>query len=553
MTLRRELHPGLSLHRHAPERTAPAQFRALAHSPDKGVGVDGSACSRSRFQGGAFYGGVGAGSLFTERLRGERAVAWVLGGCRLPLRSGGVDADLSGETRLRNEGKNETLKQQLCTDPKGTMATPGDCPRSELQEEDPTTQAEEECLQGAVHPEEFVAIADYSATDETQLSFLRGEKILILRQTTADWWWGERAGCCGYIPANHLGKQLEDWDPEDSWQDEEYFGSYGTLKLHLEMLADQPRTTKYHSVILQNKESLKDKVILDVGCGTGIISLFCAHYAKPRAVFAVEASEMAQHTGQLVVQNGFADIITVFQQKVEDVVLPEKVDVLVSEWMGTCLLFEFMIESILYARDAWLKEDGVIWPTTAALHLVPCSADRDYRSKVLFWDNAYEFDLSPLKSLAIKEFFSKPKYNHILKPDDCLSEPCTILQLDMRTVQVADLETMKGELHFDIQKAGTLHGFTAWFSVQFQNLEEDEPQLVLSTGPLHPTTHWKQVLFMMDEPVPVLMGDVVTGAVVLQRNPVWRRHMSVTLSWSITSAQDPALQKVGEKVFPIWR
>lgn len=47
---------------------------------------------------------------------------------------------------------------------------------------------------------------------------------------------------------------------------------------------------------------------------------------------------MAQHTGQLVMQNGFADIITVFQQKVEDVVLPEKVDVLVSEWMGTCLL-----------------------------------------------------------------------------------------------------------------------------------------------------------------------------------------------------------------------
>ena len=49
---------------------------------------------------------------------------------------------------------------------------------------------------------------------------------------------------------------------------------------------------------------------------------------------------------------------------------------------------------------------------------------------------------------------------------------------------------------------------------------------------------------MMDEPIPVLAGDVVMGAVVLQRNPVWRRYMSVTLSWSITSAQDPALQKV---------
>ncbi|XP_039735729.1 protein arginine N-methyltransferase 2 isoform X1 [Pteropus medius] len=319
------------------------------------------------------------------------------------------------------------------------MATSGDCPGSEPQEGEAAVQHCEE----AVHPEEFVAIADYSATDETQLSFLRGEKILVLRQTTADWWWGERAGCCGYIPANHLGKHLEDCDPEDTWQDEEYFGSYGTLKLHLEMLTDQPRTTKYHHVILQNRESLRGKVILDVGCGTGIISLFCAHHAQPKAVYAVEASEMAQHTGQLVVQNGFADVITVFQQKVEDVVLPEKVDVLVSEWMGTCLLFEFMIESILYARDAWLKEDGVIWPTTAALHLVPCSADKDYRSKVLFWDNAYEFNLSALKSLAIKEFFSKPKYNHILKPEDCLSEPCTILQLDMRTVQIADLEVRK--------------------------------------------------------------------------------------------------------------
>ncbi|KAG3284195.1 protein arginine methyltransferase 2, transcript variant X3 [Ictidomys tridecemlineatus] len=218
------------------------------------------------------------------------------------------------------------------------MATPGDCPRRESEEEEALECGQAQLLQEGPQPEEFVAIADYAATDATQLSFLRGEKILILRQTTADWWWGQRAGCCGYIPANHVGRQVAEYDPEDTWQDEEYFGSYGTLKLHLEMLADQPRTTKYHSVILQNKESLKDKVILDVGCGTGIISLFCAHHARPKAVYAVEASEMAQHTGQLVLQNGFADTITVFQQKVEDVVLPEKVDVLVSEWMGTCLL-----------------------------------------------------------------------------------------------------------------------------------------------------------------------------------------------------------------------
>ena len=47
-------------------------------------------------------------------------------------------------------------------------------------------------------------------------------------------------------------------------------------------------------------------------------------------------------------------------------------------------------------------------------------------------------------------------------------------------------QTTSGELHFEIRKAGALHGFTAWFSVRFQSPEEDEPQLVLSTGPFHP-------------------------------------------------------------------
>ena len=54
------------------------------------------------------------------------------------------------------------------------------------------------------------------------------------------------------------------------------------------------------------------------------------------------------------------------------------------------------------------------------------------------------FDFFP-RCLAIKEFFSKPKYNHILKPEDCLSEPCTILQLGRRTVQIADLEVRAPE------------------------------------------------------------------------------------------------------------
>lgn len=78
-------------------------------------------------------------------------------------------------------------------------------------------------------------------------------------------------------------------------------------------------------------------------------------------------------------------------------VLFEKVDVLVFEWMGICLLFEFMIEFILYVWDVWLKEDGVIWFIMVVLYFVFCSVDKDYCSKVFFWDNVYEFNFSVFK------------------------------------------------------------------------------------------------------------------------------------------------------------
>ena len=43
-----------------------------------------------------------------------------------------------------------------------------------------------------------------------------------------------------------------------------------------EMLKDTVRTKTYQNVIYQNSFLFKDKVVLDVGAGTGILSLFCA-------------------------------------------------------------------------------------------------------------------------------------------------------------------------------------------------------------------------------------------------------------------------------------
>ncbi|XP_044074087.1 protein arginine N-methyltransferase 2 isoform X1 [Siniperca chuatsi] len=390
-------------------------------------------------------------------------------------------------------------------------------------------------------PEEYVALSNFTGGGSDQLTFSSGDRLLVHAKPSSEWWWAELHGVTGYAPADYLRQDAaeeEDTSLEDPWQDEEYFGSYGTLRLHLEMLSDKSRTEAYRQVILSNSPSLRNKVVMDLGCGTGIISLFCAQLAQPSVVYAVEASSMAEYTRQLVKQNGCEQVVTVLQRRAEEIELPEQVDVLVSEWMGNCLLFEFMVESVLLARDRWLREGGVMWPSSATLTLVPCQADSYYAEKMAFWERPYGLDFTPLQPLAQQEFFTKPKFSHLIEPDDCLTAPCDVICLDMYTLQVIDLEEIKGQFHFCVEKSGVFHGFTAWFTVQFESLETGGAAVELNTGPNSEPTHWKQTLFMLDRPVRVCAGDSISGTIVLRRNPIWRRHMNVTLHWNIDSSAE---------------
>ncbi|KAK3543808.1 hypothetical protein QTP70_028104 [Hemibagrus guttatus] len=399
--------------------------------------------------------------------------------------------------------------------------------------------------------QEFIALEDFRATGTEQLSFSAGDRLLVHEQVCADWWWAEHSGCFGYVPSAFLHRGVE--DVEDAWQDEEYFNSYGTLKLHLEMLSDRPRTETYRQVIVRNSAALKGKVVMDLGCGTGIISIFCGRLAQPAAVYAVEASSVAEHTEKLVKLNGCDGVVSVYNSRAEDLTLPSKVDVLVSEWMGNCLLFEFMVESVLRVRDRWLKDGGMMWPSSATLCLVPCQAHADYSQKLEFWENIYGLDFSCLQPVAQEEFFSKPKFSHHLNPDDCLSTPCDVISLDMLTLNVSDLEKLRGEFRFTIESSGTLHGFTAWFSTFFHSLDEGGSSLELNTGPHAELTHWKHTLFMLDGPMGVEEGDCVGGAITLQRNPIWRRHMSITIEWSIKRRNETTFSEMKSKRFPMWR
>ncbi|XP_043810939.1 protein arginine N-methyltransferase 1.1-like [Manihot esculenta] len=88
-----------------------------------------------------------------------------------------------------------------------------------------------------------------------------------------------------------------------------------------EMLKDVVTTKTYQNVIYQNKFLFKNKIVLDVGAGTGILSLFCAK-AGAAHVYAVECSDMTDMTKKIVESNGFSEVVTVLKGEIEEIELP---------------------------------------------------------------------------------------------------------------------------------------------------------------------------------------------------------------------------------------
>jgi protein arginine N-methyltransferase 1 len=146
-----------------------------------------------------------------------------------------------------------------------------------------------------------------------------------------------------------------------------YFSSYSSHHIHEEMLKDTSRTLAYQRAIEGNPEDFKDKIVLDIGCGTGILSIFAAR-AGAKHVYAVDNAEIALHAREIVKDNGLTDKITVFKGKIEDIEFPfgeGEVDIIISEWMGYFLLYESMVDCVLWARDKYLRKGGKILPDRA--------------------------------------------------------------------------------------------------------------------------------------------------------------------------------------------
>ena len=305
-----------------------------------------------------------------------------------------------------------------------------------------------------------------------------------------------------------------------------YFDSYSHYGIHEEMLKDKVRTESFRRAILGNADIFRGRIVLDVGCGTGILALFAAE-AGARHVYGIEKSGIATQAQHIVDRNGFSDRITIFHARAEDVDLPlpqNSVDIILSEWMGYFLIYESMLDTVLFCRDRWLREGGIIMPDTCTLYACGVEDGSYKREKLDWWDSVYGFNMDVIKELAWEE----PLVD-VVDPRAVLTPPVPVLRIDVATACRGVASSFNTSFTLSASRDEICHALVTYFDVHFSNLPHPTS---FSTAPSEPPTHWKQSLFYLRDDIGICSGEGLHVTLSCMPNSSNPRDLDISLGYA---------------------
>ena len=111
----------------------------------------------------------------------------------------------------------------------------------------------------------------------------------------------------------------------------------------------------------------------------------------------------------------------------EEIELPvPQVDIIISEWMGYFLLYESMLDSVLWARDRYLVPGGKMLPGRAQIFIAAIEDGQYKNQKMTFWNDVYGVDMSCLTPTVMKEPLVDTVDSNMI-----MSDACKVLDLDL--------------------------------------------------------------------------------------------------------------------------
>jgi len=279
-----------------------------------------------------------------------------------------------------------------------------------------------------------------------------------------------------------------------------------------------------------------ESVVLDLGAGLGIHGLLAAQLGAKR-VYLVEPEDIIAVADEIAQANGYSDRVRCLQGKIEQVNLPEPVDVIVSVFTGNFLLEEDLLPSLFYARDKYLKPGGVLIPQGAVMEAVPVYVPELYQKEIACWSEPH----MGIDHSAVRTYASQAIYYHKkeLAKAQYLATPANLLALDFYHSNSTHCQT---EVKYKITQSGLCHGWAGWFKMQLG-------ETWLSTAPHEPPLHWSAAYLPLDPPLELTASEEVTFQ--LQRPPFgdwsWRVQTEITQQQHSTFFSVPMTLKTIKK------
>jgi len=285
-------------------------------------------------------------------------------------------------------------------------------------------------------------------------------------------------------------------------------GGFASPIEHFTMLQDTVRVNAYRSAIFRH---CKDKNVVEIGCGSGILSIFAAK-AGARHVIAIEESRIADLAEKMFEANGVADRIELRRGNSRDVDIDTRADVIIHEVLGIDPFGENILPFVDDARERFLAPDGILIPT----ELEVCCVGFEVPDRPYLDQSRACAELEELGGLFGVDFSAFQRYIEEAQPNPfrpplgelgqsyfvprILTQERQLCRIDFRPGSSLEVEPPR-DLRLRVAHAGTLGGVLVYFRA---HLDDD---IVLGNSPFAPKTSWGWNARALSRIVHVQPGD----------------------------------------------
>jgi len=285
------------------------------------------------------------------------------------------------------------------------------------------------------------------------------------------------------------------WVPEEESIERNIIGQ--KMRMMVPMLNDSTRNEYYDDAIRKavcycTERLGRPPVVLDIGAGTGFLSL-CGARAGASKVFACEMiSSVANVARKIIESNGLQDVISVINKRSDEIILGEDIplglrfDLIVTETLDSSLLDEGILESLGYAMIQFCTSDVIVVPDSARVKGIVMGCEGDFKyinsTQMAFDKNKVVFNNGTSHYL---------KNTHVNRSSTCfaLSKPFEIFTFDFqqpdqksRTAKVCPIPTADGTARFVVMYWDlTLFDRSVVGDKKKRLFEDQSPPHVLST------------------------------------------------------------------------